>query len=354
MSVHKVCGVCRQAWLSELSRSQAVAASAAWSQTHRRTSSPLIAIHSASAQAVGSKPCAEAAAQVAAPAAADKAVTTVSALVNDAVREVSCKPARALSSARADSPATSPATAAPAASAPAPSAPDASITLACLGSAAAHNVLVSSSEPLSGPNPVPELSALPRPLAHLRPEVHSSNAQGAADAITACQTADAVPVSTAKESQPQEESLYTLETSQQQQQPLQQVSTTPKSLLTTTATASVSSKQAEGQDAGKGGAQAQQTAASTSSEGSGDIVGGGLYPFSTHRSAQDRLAGIVSSLLCAEEDSGHEYVFSRRQRTSADQNVPGHSVQAVPVPDLSKATHGISPGTLMPSLHSRI
>ncbi len=356
MSVHKVCGVCIQAWLSELSRSQAVAASAAWSQTHRCTSSPPIATHSASAQAVGSKPHAEAAAQVAAPAAANIAATTASVLVNDAVREVSCEPARALSSARADSPATAPATAAPAASAPAPSASNASIALACLGSAAAHNVLVSSSEPLSGPNPVPELSALPGPLAHLRPEVHSSNAQRAADAITASQTANAVPVSTAKESQPQEESLYPLGTSQQQlqPQPQQQVSTTPKALLNTTAIACGPSRPAEGQDDGKGGAQAQQTAASTCSEGSGDAGEGGLYPFPTHRSPQDRLAGIASSSPCAEEDSSHQYVFGRRKRTSADQNMPGPSAQAVPVPDLSKPTDKIFPGTLMPSLHSQV
>ncbi len=507
MSVHKVCGVCLQAWLSELSRSQAVAASAAWSQTHRCTSSPPIATHSASAQAVGSKPrapaaaqvAAPAAAQVAAPAAAEIAATTASVLVNDAVREVSCEPARALSSARADSPATAPATAAPAASAPAPSASDASIALACLGSAAAHHVLVSSSEPLSGPNPVPELSALPGPLAHLRPEAHSSNAQRAADASTASQTADAVPVSTAKEIQPQKDSGSSwiaaaaaaaqsdkatgspsanadmpsdvasppfkdaapkgtaqsahetptalrpsfmppkqrssltdrqtpasptsaslswtaaaasstpqatppalspsstfpsppatqsaiptasplaasgptpaaaapepltvtsghtspclLGTSQQQPQPQQQVSTTPNALLSSTVMAGGSSKQAESQDDGMGDAQAHQTAASTSSEGSGDAREGGLYPFPIHRSAQDRLAGIVSSSPCAEEDSSHQYVFGRRKRTSADQNMPGPSAQAAPVPDLSKPTDKIFPGTLMPSLHSQV
>ena len=491
MSVHKVCGVRIQAWLSELSRNQAVAASAAWSQTHRRTSSPPTATHSPSAQAVGSKPRAKAAAQVAAPAAADTVVTQASTVVSDAVREVSCEPARAPSSARADSPATAPATVAPAASAPAPSAPDASAALACLGSAAACNVLVSSSEPLSGPNLVPELSALPGSLAHLRPEAYSSNAQRAADAITASQTVDTVPLSTAKESQPQQDSgaawmaaaaaqhdeapgspsanadmpsgvatspfkdaapkgtaqsaqetpaapwpsymppkqrssltdrqtpasrnsaslswnaaasstpqatppapllpsvfpsppatqsaiptasplaasdatpaasapwtvtsghtsLYPLGTNQQQ--PQQQVSTTPKTLLNTTATASGPSKQAESQDDGKGDAQAHQTA-SMSSEGSGDATEGGLYPFPTHRSAQDRLAGIVSSWPRAEADSSHLYVFGRRQRTQADQHTPGPSAQAVPVPDLSKPTDGTSPGILMPSLHGQI
>ena len=362
MSVHKVCGVCLQAWLSELSRSQADATSAAWSKTHRHPSYPPIANHSASAKAVGSKPRAEAAAQVAAsaaaqvaaPAAANIAATTASAPVNDAVREVSCVAATALLSARADSPAAAPATAAPAASAPAPSASDASIALACLGSAAAHTVLVSSSEPLSGPNPVPDLSALPGPLTHLRPEVHSSNAQRAADAITASQTADAVPVSTAKESQPQEESFYPLETSQQQVQPQQQVSTSHAALLNTTAIACGPSKAAEGQGDGIGDTQAQQTAASTSSEGSEGAREGRLYPFPTHRSPQDSLAGIVSSSPCAEEDSSHEYVFGRRHRTSADQNMPDPSVQAVPVPDLSKPTEGTSPGTLMQSLHSRV
>jgi hypothetical protein len=476
MSVRKVCGVCIQAWLSELSRSQAVAASAAWTQAHRRTPNPSVATLSVSAQAIGSEPRAEAAAQVAAPAAADTVVTTASALVNDAVREVSCEPARALSTARADSPAT----------APAP---------ACLRDAAAHNVLVSSSELLSGPNLVPELSALPGTLTHLRPEAYSSDAQRAADAITASQVADAVPLCTAKESEPDKEcgaawmaaaaaqndkaasspsanadmpsgvagppfkdaapkgtaqsvhespvapwpsymppkqcssltdrqtaaspnfaclpstaaasctpqatppasllpsvfppppatqsaiptasplaasgpipaaaasapwtvtSEYTspcpLGTRQQQPQPQRQDSNIPKPLLNTTAMAGGPSQQAEGQDDGKGDAQAQQTA-STSSEGSGDAREGRLYPFPTHRSAQDRLAGIVSSLPCAEEDSSHQYVFGRRQRTSADRNISGRSAQAMPVPDMSKPTDGTSPGSLMPSLRSQI
>ena len=492
MSVHKVYGVWPQAWLSELSRSQAVAASAAWSQTDRRTPDPPIVTLSGSAQAIGSEPHASAAAQVAAPAAADIAVTTASALVNDAVREVSRKPARALSSARADSPGTVPATSAPAASAPEPCAPDASAALACLRSAAAHNVLVSSSELMFGPNLVPELSALPG--SHLRPEAHSSNAQGAADVITSGQTAGAVPLSTAKESQPQkgsgagwtaaaaaqndkapgspsanadmpsgvatppckgaapkgtaqsahespvapwpslvppkhrssltdrqtpasptsaslpstaapsstphatpqasllpstspslparqsaistesalaasgltpaaaatawtvtsgQTSLYPLGTSQHQLQPQQQLSTTPNALLNTTVMAGGPSKPAEGQDDGNDCAKAQQ-AASTSSEGSGDATEGGRYPFPTHRSAQDRLAGIVSCSPCAEEDSSHLYVFGGRHRTSADQNIPGPSAQAVPVPDLSKPTHGTSPGILMQSLHSQI
>ncbi|KAA6417106.1 MAG: hypothetical protein FRX49_03402 [Trebouxia sp. A1-2] len=140
-----------------------------------------------------------------------------------------------------------------------------------------------------------------------------------------------------------------LGTSQQQPQPQQQVSLTPKPLLNTTATASGPPKQAEGQDDGNGGAKAQQTAAAaafTSSEGSGEGGEGRLYPFPAPRSAQDKLAGIVSCSPCAAEDSSHLYVFGRRQRTSADQHIPGPSAQAVPMPDLSKPTDGTSPGML--------
>ncbi len=125
-----------------------------------------------------------------------------------------------------------------------------------------------------------------------------------------------------------------------QQQPQQQVSSTPKALLNTAAMTNGPSKQAEGQDDGKGDAQAQQTAASTSSEGSRDTREE-RYPFPTHRSAQDRLAGIVSSSPYAEEDSSHQYVFGRRQRTLADQNMFGQTTQAVPVPDLSTPTDGM-------------
>ncbi|DBA96104.1 TPA: hypothetical protein ACH3X1_001599 [Trebouxia sp. C0004] len=128
------------------------------------------------------------------------------------------------------------------------------------------------------------------------------------------------------------------------QQPQQQVSTTPKTLLNPAAMTNQPSKQAEGQDDGKGEAQAQQTAASTSSEGSGDTREERLYPFPTHRSAQDRLAGIVSSSPYAEEDSSHQYVFGRRRRTLADQNMFGQTTQAVPVPDLSKPADGM-PGS---------
>ncbi len=129
--------------------------------------------------------------------------------------------------------------------------------------------------------------------------------------------------------------------SQQQPQPQQQVSTTPKTLLNTAAMTNGPSTQAEGQDNGKGDAQVQQTA-STSSEGSGDTREERLYPFPTHRSAQDRLAGIVSSSPYAEEDSSHQYVFGRRQRTLADRNMFGQTTAAVPVPDLSKPADGMS------------
>ena len=125
------------------------------------------------------------------------------------------------------------------------------------------------------------------------------------------------------------------------QQPQQQVSSTPKALLNAAAMTNGPSKQAEGQDDGKG-AEAQQTAASTSSEGSGDTREEKLYSFPTHRSAQDRLAGIVSSSPYAEEDSSHRYVFGRKQRTLADQNMFGQTTQAVPVPDLSKPADGMS------------
>jgi len=127
-----------------------------------------------------------------------------------------------------------------------------------------------------------------------------------------------------------------------QQQPQQQVSSTPKALLNAAAMTNGPSKQAEGQDDGKGEAEAQQTAASTSSEGSGDTREEKLYSFPTHRSAQDRLAGIVSSSPYAEEDSSHRYVFGRRQRTLADRNMFGQTTQAVPVPDLSKPADGMS------------
>ncbi|KAL0020687.1 hypothetical protein WJX77_000534 [Trebouxia sp. C0004] len=474
-----------QAWLSELSRCQVVAASAAWSQTHRCTSHPPAATHSVLAQAVGSKPHAEAAAQVAAPAAADTVVIKASALVNGAVKGVSCKPARAPSSARAESPTIAPATSAPAASAPAPSASDAATALVWRRDAAAHNVLVSSSESLSGPNQVPELSALPGLLVHLRPEAYSSNAQRAAGAITS-QIVSAVPLSTAKEAQHQKDcgaawtaaaaaaetdkaagsppananmpfvvarppfkdafpkgtarespvafwpgymppkqrssltdrqtpaspksvslSLTAAASStpqaippapllpstfppppatqsaiptasplaasgptpavaapwtvtsghtppcplgmsqhqpqpQPQSQPQLQVSTTPKTLLSITVMAGGPSKLAEGQDDGRADAQAQQ-AASTSSEGSGVAREGRLYPFPALRLSQDRLAGIASSLPCSEEDSSHLYVFGRRQRTSADQNIPGPSAQATSMPDMSKPTNGTSP-----------
>ncbi|KAL0023706.1 hypothetical protein WJX79_005184 [Trebouxia sp. C0005] len=51
------------------------------------------------------------------------------------------------------------------------------------------------------------------------------------------------------------------------------------------------------------------------------------------------------------KDSSHLYVFGRRQRTSADQHIPGPSAQAVPMPDLSKPTDGTSPaaGAALPS-----
>ncbi|KAA6423688.1 MAG: hypothetical protein FRX49_06259 [Trebouxia sp. A1-2] len=124
------------------------------------------------------------------------------------------------------------------------------------------------------------------------------------------------------------------------QQPQQQVSTTPKALLNTAAMTIGPSKQAEGQDDGKGDAQAQQTA-STSSEGSGETREERLYPFPTHRSAQDRLAGIVSSSPYAEEDLSHQYVFGRRQRILADRNMFGQTTQAVPVPELSKPADGM-------------
>lgn len=129
--------------------------------------------------------------------------------------------------------------------------------------------------------------------------------------------------------------------SQQQPQPQQQVSTTPTAVLNAAAMTNGPSKQAEGQDDGKGEGQAEQTAASTSSEGSRDTREE-IYPFPTHRSAQDRLAGIVSSLPYAEENSRHQYVFGRRQRTLADQNMFGQTTQAVPVPDLSKPAVGMS------------
>ncbi|KAL0020784.1 hypothetical protein WJX79_001713 [Trebouxia sp. C0005] len=85
---------------------------------------------------------------------------------------------------------------------------------------------------------------------------------------------------------------------------------------------------------------AQQTA-STSSEGSGETREERLYPFPTHRSAQDRLAGIVSSSPYAEEDLSHQYVFGRRQRILADRNMFGQTTQAVPVPELSKPADGM-------------
>ena len=129
--------------------------------------------------------------------------------------------------------------------------------------------------------------------------------------------------------------------SQQQAQAQQQVSITPKALLKAAAVTNGPSKQVEGQHDGKGDAQAQQSAASTSSEGSGDTREERLYPFPTHRSAQDRLAGIVSSSPYAEEDSSHQYVFGRRQRTLADRNMFGETTQAVPVPDLSKPADGM-------------
>lgn len=131
-----------------------------------------------------------------------------------------------------------------------------------------------------------------------------------------------------------------------QQQPQQQVSTTPTPLLNPAAMTNGPSKQAEGQDDGKGDAQAHQTAASTSSEGSRDTREERLYPFPTHRSAQDRLAGIVSSSPYAEEHSSHQYVFGRRQRTLADRNMFGQTTQAVPVPDLSKPADGMSGAAL--------
>ena len=131
-------------------------------------------------------------------------------------------------------------------------------------------------------------------------------------------------------------------TRQQPPQPQLQVSTTPKTLLNTAAMTNGPLKQAEDQDDGKGEAQAQHTAASTSSEGSGDTREERLYPFPTHRSAQDRLAGIVSSSPYAEEDCSHQYVFGKRQRTLADRNMFGQTSQAVPVPDLSKPADGMS------------
>lgn len=64
-----------------------------------------------------------------------------------------------------------------------------------------------------------------------------------------------------------------------------------------------------------------QQVASTSSDGSGDTIEERLYPFPIHRSAQDRLQGIVSSSAYHEEDPDNQYVFGRLQRTLADRNV---------------------------------
>lgn len=102
------------------------------------------------------------------------------------------------------------------------------------------------------------------------------------------------------------------EEEQQQQQPA-----ASRNLLTN-ATPMVNgpSKQADGKADGE-----DQQVASTSSDGSGDTVEERLYPFPTHRSAQDRLEGIVSSSAYHEEDLDNQYVFGRQQRTLADQNV---------------------------------
>ena len=76
--------------------------------------------------------------------------------------------------------------------------------------------------------------------------------------------------------------------------------------------------------AGKG-----EQAASASSDGSGD-TSENLYPFSTQRSAQDRLQGIVSSSSHPEEDTQGYYVFGRSPRTIADQNMFTRGSEALP------------------------
>ena len=83
--------------------------------------------------------------------------------------------------------------------------------------------------------------------------------------------------------------------------------------------------------AGKG-----EQAASASSDGSGD-TSENLYPFSTQRSAQDRLQGIVSSSSHPEEDTQGYYVFGRTPRTIADQNMFTRGSEALP--SLSVGNH---------------
>ena len=94
-----------------------------------------------------------------------------------------------------------------------------------------------------------------------------------------------------------------------------------------------------------------QQVASTSSDGSGDTVEERLYPFPTHRSAQDRLEGIVSSSAYHEEDLDNQYVFGRQQRTLADQNVfssrseqgiAGAPAMSSPADENASAVHQVS------------
>lgn len=94
-----------------------------------------------------------------------------------------------------------------------------------------------------------------------------------------------------------------------------------------------------------------QQVASTSSDGSGDTVEERLYPFPTHRSAQDRLEGIVSSSAYHEEDLDNQYVFGRQQRTLADRNVfssrseqgiAGAPAMSSPADENASAVHQVS------------